>query len=179
MSTAHAAAQDLTVLGKITTAFGVKGWVKVYSYTDPMASIFDYPSWFVNIDGQWRTIKVREGKPQGKGLVAALEGVNDRDAALALSQVEIAVPTADLPELDEDEHYWFQLQGLKVFHTDGQLLGQVKELFDSGGGNQVMVISSTTDSIDSRQRMVPFVGAIVLEVDLEQGQIQVDWDPDF
>ncbi|GGY54827.1 ribosome maturation factor RimM [Bacterioplanes sanyensis] len=179
MSTQHAAEQDITVLGKVTTAFGVKGWVKVYSYTDPMTSIFDYPSWLLNIDGQWRSYKVRDGKPQGKGLVAALEGVNDRDAAVALSQIEIAVPTSELPELDEDEHYWFQLQGLKVFHTDGQLLGQVKELFDSGGGNQVMVISSCAGSIDSRQRMVPFVGAIVLSVDLDEGQIQVDWEPDF
>ena len=176
--------QDITILGKITTAFGIKGWVKVYSYTDPMTNILQYPVWLLNIGGQWKEYKLRDSRPQGKGLAAVLEGINDRDQALALSQVEIGIPTSDLPELEEDEHYWFQLEGLKVFHVsdenaDGQLLGQVTELFDSGGGNQVMKLKPCEGSVDKQQRMIPFVDAIVLDVDLDTGEIQVDWDPDF
>lgn len=175
----QAVEQDITILGKVTTAFGIKGWVKVHSYTDPMANILGYSRWMLNINGQWKEFKLRDSRPQGKGLAAALEGVNDRDQALALSQIEIGVPTSELPELEEDEHYWFQLEGLKVFHTEGQLLGQVKELFDSGGGNQVMVVKGCEGSIDTRQRMIPYVDEMVLEIDLDSGEIQVDWDPDF
>ncbi|MFC3679038.1 ribosome maturation factor RimM [Bacterioplanoides pacificum] len=171
--------QDITILGKVSTAFGIKGWVKVYSYTQPMTNILEYPVWLLNVNGQWKEYKLRDSRPQGKGLAAALEGINDRDQALALSQVEIGVPTSDLPELDENEHYWFQLEGLKVKHTDGQLLGQVKELFDSGGGNQVMVVTQCEGSVDKQQRLIPFVDAIVLDVDLDGGEVQVDWDPDF
>jgi len=171
--------QDITILGKISTAFGIKGWVKVYSYTDPMTNILQYPVWLLNIGGQWKEYKLRDSRPQGKGLAAALEGINDRDQALALSQIEIGIPTSELPELEEDEHYWFQLEGLKVVHTDGQLLGQVKELFDSGGGNQVLKVGPCEGSIDKAQRLIPYAEAIVLEVDLESSEIQVDWEADF
>ncbi|WP_430459879.1 ribosome maturation factor RimM [Thalassolituus sp. LLYu03] len=171
--------QDITILGKVTTAFGIKGWVKVYSYTDPMTNILDFSSWLLRVNGQWREYKVVNSQLQTKGLAVALEGVNDRDAALALSQVEIAVPTSELPELEEDEYYWFQLEGLNVVNTAGQLLGQVKELFDSGGGNQVLVVDSCEGSVDRQQRLIPYADSIVLEVDLEGGEIQVDWEADF
>lgn len=171
--------QDITVLGKITTAFGIKGWVKVYSYTSPMTNLLEYPVWLLNINGQWRNAKPLKVQVQGKGLVAQLDGVTDRDAALALSQVDIGIPTDALPEPEEDEHYWFQLTGLTVKNTDGEVLGQVKELFESGGGNQVMVLIGCEGSVDQQQRMIPYVAAIVQEVDLEAGQILVDWQADY
>lgn len=171
--------EDIRVLGKITTAFGIKGWVKVHSYTDPMTNLLEYPTWHIFVDGQWKEFKVLQGKPQGKGLVASLNGINDRDLALALSQSEIGVPEAQLPELEEDEHYWFQLIGLKVVNTEDVLLGQVKELYDSGGGNEVLAIQPCEGSVDKQQRLMPFVEQYVLEVDLDAGLVQVDWDPDF
>jgi 16S rRNA processing protein RimM len=171
--------QNIHVLGKISTAFGIKGWVKVYSYTDPMSNILEYPIWYIRKDGQWKEFKVLQGKTQGKGLVACLQGINDRDLALSLHQCDIGIPEEQLPELDEDEHYWFQLIGLKVVNTEGVVLGQVKELFDSGGGNQVMTVQPCEGSVDQQQRLLPFVDQYVLEVDLDGGMIQVDWDPDF
>ena len=98
------AGEEITVLGKVTTAFGIKGWVKVYSYTDPMTNILDYPTWLLRINGQWREFKVTDSKLQPKGLAVALAGITDRDAALALSQIEIGVPTSELAELEEDGH---------------------------------------------------------------------------
>lgn len=171
--------QELTILGKITTAFGIKGWVKVYSYTDPTSNILDYPLWLLKINNQWQEFKVTGSQIHTKGLAVSLEGIADRDAALALSKVEIAVPTSELPELEDDEHYWFQLIGLKVVNTEGEWLGQVKELLDSGGGNQVMEIKGCEGSIDDQQRLIPFVEPIVLDVDLEKGEILVDWQADF
>jgi len=170
---------NIRVLGKISTAFGIKGWVKVYSYTQPMTNILEYPVWHIRKGGRWQEFKVLQGKPQGKGLVASLQGISDRDLALSLHQCEVGVPEDALPELEEDEHYWFQLIGLKVVNTEGVTLGQVKELFDSGGGNQVMATQPCEGSVDQKQRLLPFVDQYVLEVDLDSGLIQVDWDPDF
>lgn len=175
----QAAGQDITILGKVSTAFGIKGWVKVYSYTDPLANILNYPTWLLKIGGEWKAFRVKDSQLHTKGLAVALEGINDRDAALALSQVEIAVPTSELPELDDDEYYWFQLQGLKVVNTRGEWLGQVKELLDSGGGNQVLVVDACEGSIDRQQRLIPYAETIVLEVDTDKGEILVDWEADF
>lgn len=175
----QAEGQELTILGKITTAFGIKGWVKVYSYADPASNILDYPHWLLKINNQWQTFKVKDSKIHTKGLAVALEGISDRDEALALSQVEIAVPTDELPELEENEHYWFQLLSQKVVNTEGEWLGQVNELLDSGGGNQVMKITGCEGSIDGQQRLIPFAEGIVLDVDLDQGEILVDWQADF
>jgi 16S rRNA processing protein RimM len=171
--------EDIRVLGKITTAFGIKGWVKVYSYTDPMTNLLEYPIWHIHVDGQWKEFKVLQGKPQGKGLVASLNGINDRDLALALSQTGAKVGLLDADMLEEDEHYWFQLISLKVVNTEGVLLGQVKEVYDSGGGNEVLAIQPCEGSVDKQQRLVPFVEQYIREVDLDEELVQVDWDPDF
>lgn len=173
------AAPELTILGKISTAFGIKGWVKVYSYTDPIENILDYPVWHIKVQGKWQKFKVQDSQFQTKGLAVSLAGIQDRDAALALAHVEIAVPTSELPELEDDEFYWFQLQGLKVVNTQGEVLGQVAELLDSGGGNQVMVIKACQGSIDSQERLIPYADTIVLDVDLDKGEIQVDWQADY
>ena len=151
----------------------------MYSYTDPASNILNYPIWLLNINHQWKEFNVKDSKIHTKGLGVALEGILDRDAALALSQVEIAVPTSELPELSEDEHYWFQLQGLKVVNTEGEWLGQVRDLLDSGGGNQVMEIESCAGSIDDQERLIPYAETIVLDVDLDKGEILVDWQADF
>lgn len=171
--------EDMRVLGKVTTAFGIKGWVKVYSYTEPMSNILDYKCWYIRKNGEWQATKLLQSKPQGKGLVAALEGVTDRDMALALSQCEIGIPESELPELEDNEHYWFQLIGLKVVNTEGLLLGQVKELFDSGGGNQVLSVVPCEGSTDKQNRLLPFVEQYVLDVDLDAERIEVDWEADF
>lgn len=175
----QAESRELTILGKVTTAFGIKGWVKVFSYTDPMTNILDYPVWQLQVNGQWREFKVKNSQLQTKGLAVFLEGINDRDAALALAQSDIAVYTDELPELEDDEHYWFQLIGLNVKNTQGEWLGQVAELLDSGGGNQVLVVKGCEGSLDNQQRLIPYVGAIVLEVNDEAGEILVDWQADF
>ena len=179
MGQAMVTTEDITVLGKVSTAFGIKGWVKVYSYTDPITNILDYERWLIKVGGEWRPYQVEDGQTQGKGLTAKLKGVSDRDMALALSQLEIGVPTSELPEPAENEHYWFQLEGLKVVNTHGQWLGRVKELFESGGGNLVMVVAACEGSLDRQERLLPYVDAIVLDVDLDKGEIQVEWDSDF
>jgi 16S rRNA processing protein RimM len=174
---------DLVVLGRISGVFGIKGWLKVWSFTDPLEGILEYPAWYLKIAGQWERHELDAGQKQGKGLVVHLPGCDDRDAALRFVQADIAVPRTDLPALDDGEYYWQQLQGLRVMaQWDGQpagLLGVVDHLLETGA-NDVLVVRSTEGSRDDRERLIPWVpGKVILDVDLERGEMLVDWDPEF
>jgi len=161
------------ILGRIAGVYGVRGWVKIFSETQPKENIFSYSPWQIKLNGQWQTVKVVEGKPHGKGLVAHLESYDDRELARQLTGVEIAVEKAQLPEAEEDEYYWADMIGLKVVTLDGQELGQVDHLFETGA-NDVVVVRG------ERERLIPFVqGQYIIEIDLDAGVMRVDWDPEF
>lgn len=167
------------MLGRIHGLFGVRGWVKVYSHTAPPENILAYPRWLVGGDGDWRPMRLVDGRVHGKGLVALLaeeehgEPVADRDAAAALVGREIAVPRDSLPPLPEGEYYWADLIGLRVINRGGVELGAVEHVTDTGA-HGVLVVAG------DRERLIPFVtGEIVDEVDLAAGTIAVDWQPDW
>jgi len=162
------------VLGKIVGLFGVEGWVKLESYSDPRTRIFKYSPWFVgNADaaGEYANVK---GRAQGKGIVAQLPGVDSRDAAAALIGAEIRILRSALPKSKRGEYYWIDLEGLDVFNLEGAAFGKVSHLF-STGANDVLVVRD-----GERERLVPFViEQFVKEVDIDGGRIVVDWDADF
>ncbi len=163
----------MITLGKIIGVFGLQGWVKVYSYTAQQDDILRHKHWYLRQDNSWSETKVLAGKRHGKGLVAQLEQVADRDAALALNGVVIAVPRTDLPELSADEYYWADLIGLSVVTVENQSLGQIDYLFETGA-NDVMVVRG------ERERWLPWImGDVVKSVDIAKGVITVDWDADF
>lgn len=160
------------VLGRISGFFGVRGWVKVYSYTEPRDAVLNYKSWLLSSNGDWRTAEVVEGKRHGKTVIAHIEGIDDRDQAAALIGCDIGVPRSELPETDEGQYYWSDLEGLQVVTKNGTELGKVKYLLETGA-NDVMVING------EQERLVPFViDDVVLDVDLAAGVITVDWDWD-
>lgn len=171
---------DHVVLGKLTSPYGVKGWLKVYSYTGPMEGILDYAEWVLRHDGRLVRRRLVQGRRHGKGLVALLEGVDSREAAEALAGAEILLPKAELPELSGDEYYWHQLEGLKVVTREGVVLGRIAYLFETGANDVMVVKGGGEDAIDDRERLLPFLpDDVVLEVDLEAGVMSVDWDPEF
>ena len=158
-------------LGYISAAHGIKGWVKVHSWTRPMEAILGYQPWLLGDDK--RPVKIVDGRKQGKGLVALLPGFEDREQAITLVGTQIFVRRDQLPATAEDEYYWSDLEGLDVQTTAGEMLGQVEKLMETGA-NDVLVIRG------DRQHLVPFVqGQYVKRVDLEGGLIEVDWDPEF
>lgn len=170
---------NLTVLGRITSVYGIKGWVKIYSYTQPMDNILRYTPWQLKINGQWTDVKMAEGKRHGKGIVARLDGVTDRDQARAYCELEIAVDRSLLPELAADEYYWSQLEKLQVYTLDGVLLGKVHHLIETGS-NDVLVVRKCEGSLDKRERLIPYLpDQVVSEINLEAGTMRVDWDPEF
>ncbi|WP_417501018.1 ribosome maturation factor RimM [Marinobacter sp.] len=168
-----------TVIGRITSVFGVKGWLKVYSFTDPIEGILGYTNWVLDLDGKRIPVKLEEGRRQGKAIVVRLKGIGDRELARTYCGAEIKVPTAELPELPEGEFYWRQLQGLNVFTVEGECLGRVDHLIETGS-NDVLVVHATADSIDQRERLIPYLpDQVVREIDLEARKLVADWDPEF
>ena len=166
--------ESFVTLGRISGAHGVKGWVKVYSETSPRENILAYAPWELVRAGRRQRVEVVAGRPQGRILVARLEGCDDHDAAEALVGCEIQVPRSRLPGgLAEGEYYWADLVGLRVETLDGVELGRVERLFETGA-NDVIVVQG------ERERLLPYVWQqVVREVDLAAGVMRVDWDPDF
>ncbi len=163
----------LTTLGKIVGLFGVQGWVKVYSYTRPPEAILQYPRWRVFLRGEWRDCRVEAGRVHGKGLVARLAGYTDRDQAAELVGAEVGLEVSALPPTRPGEYYWAELIGLEVINRQGVRLGRVVGLMETGA-NDVLVVRS-----QERERLIPFIRDVILEVDLPGQRIGVDWDADF
>ena len=162
------------LVGKIVGLYGVQGWVKLESYTEPRVGIFAYQPWLVTSVDREVEIAGAHGREQGKGMVCSLPGFEDRDAAARLIGAEIRVWRSALPKPNRGELYWADLEGLEVVTLQGVALGQVSHVFATGA-NDVLVVRDAL-----RERMIPFVHKqFVHEVDLEGGRITVDWDPDF
>lgn len=170
---------EVTILGRFNSSYGVKGWIKVYSYTEPMDGILTYSPWLIRKNGVWTPVKRMDGKQHGKGLIAKLDGIDTPEAARELVEVEIATAREALPALSAGEYYWSQLENLLVYTESGDLLGRVDHLFETGA-NDVLVVKATAESIDARERMLPYVlDEVVKEIDLDSGAIRVNWDPEF
>lgn len=166
-------------VGRLLAPFGIKGWVKVHSDTEPLDNILGYGPWHLLRNGQWQPAEVIEGQLHGKGLIVRLRGVDDRTAAEALGGVDIGVPAEALPALAEDEFYWRDLIGLQVVNGEGELLGVVDHLLETGA-NDVLVVKPCIGSIDGQQRLLPWVpGPVVQRVDKDAKRIFVDWGADY
>jgi 16S rRNA processing protein RimM len=166
--------QRMIQLGKVHGAFGVRGEVKLESFTEPRSAIFRYQPWVLR-DGRGgeRTLSGARGRETPKGVVATLPDIADRDAAEAARGLEVWVPREALPPPAPGEYYWVDLEGLRVRNVDGVDLGTVSHLF-STGANDVLVAQS------ERERMIPFiVPDYIVSIDFDAGLVTVDWDADF
>jgi 16S rRNA processing protein RimM len=167
--------------GKITGAYGVKGWVKIHSYTDPVENLFGFGAWQLQRRGALETVEFDAWRRHGKGVVAHIVGVEDRTRAESLRGLEIVVEAGSLPALEEGDFYWRELEGLQVWAREpgsGEprvLLGTVDYLIETGA-NDVLVVKASEDSIDDGERLIPYLpGEVVTRVSLEEAVIEVDW----
>jgi 16S rRNA processing protein RimM len=169
----NSATDHLVTLGTVIGAWGVNGWIKVRSYTDPLDNIVGMSPWTLRQDRAERVACVESAKAHGDVIVAKLEGIESRDQADALRGADIAVPRTAMAEPGRGEYYWADLEGLRVATTQGVELGRIARLFRTGS-NDVMVV------IGTRERLVPYIaGDVVKDVDLAAGLMVVDWDPEF
>jgi len=169
-------------LGEISGVLGVKGWVKVFSHTDPRVKITEYDQWFLRKkDQDWYSVKVLNGRKQGKNIVAQLEGINTREQAEALKGVQIAIQERQLEVLPENEYYWKDLIGLNVETTQGIDLGKIDWIFNTGS-NDVLTIKevSRKDNKERVERLLPFLmDDVVISINIKDNLMVVDWDPEF
>ena len=177
-----------TVIGKITSVYGIKGWVKVLSYTDPLENLLGYRQVDLVASAQTgalpggqslKKVLVEGGKLHGKGLIVKLKGYDDPESVRPLCGSLLAVDVEQFPELEDGEYYWHQLEGLKVMTMAGEELGVVDHLLETGA-NDVLVVRGIASSLDQRERLIPYLpDQVVMDVDLAEGVIRVDWDPEF
>jgi 16S rRNA processing protein RimM len=164
--------QKLIEVGNISGFYGVKGWVKIFSDTNPKENILKYRPWMIKLPEKgWTEVKVLNGRLQGKGIVAQLEGYSDKNQVLHLLKAPIAIREDQLPACDAGEYYWRDLIGLAVNNTDGQMIGSVSGVMETGA-HDVMKIKTSNAEI-----LVPWVHDVYIKrVDLKAQLITIDWD---
>jgi 16S rRNA processing protein RimM len=167
-----AALTDFIHVGRINGLFGTRGWVKVFSHTRPRENLLTYNPWFLRKDGEWQPFQVMEARQHHGGVIARLAGVDDRDQAGALVRRDVAITREQLAPAPADGYYWADLIGLRVVNLDGEELGRVSSLMETGAHDVLRIEGA-------REYLVPFVRNVyVLSVDLGAGQMQVDWHTD-
>lgn len=163
------------ILAKITGHYGVKGWLKIFSYTDPQTAILNYQKFLIYKHGYWENILISEAKKHGKKIIVKIEGIDDREIAEDFIGLKIGIFREKLPTLEGDQYYWADLEGLKVIDSAGKLLGKVSYILKTGA-NDVLVVQEENAE---KEILIPFVfGNVILDVNLSESEIKVDWQWD-
>jgi 16S rRNA processing protein RimM len=168
----------MVIMGRVVAPYGIFGWLKIQPDTETLDSLFDYPDWWLGRGSQWQRYEVETAKIHGNTLLVKLVGISDRDAANAFKGKQVSVPREQLPEPDEDEYYWSDLIGLTVTNQQQETLGVIADVFETGA-NDVLVVKQGIAGQRSRERLIPFISQVVLEVDIAGKTMLVDWDADF
>lgn len=175
-------AENLLLVGKFGGVYGIRGWLKVRAYTEPLNNLLNYATHYVKRNGVWQVCQLTAGRNHGKGLIVHVKGVDNNDTAQTYSHCDIAIPATDLPPLPKNEFYWRQLIGLQVISTTNHHrtpLGRVQYLMETGA-NDVLVVKGDQSSIDQRERLIPYLPQqFIGNIDLTVGTIEIDWDPSF
>lgn len=175
--------ENLIIVGKLGSSYGIRGWLRVFSFTEDPNSIFDYSPWYIsnaNKADQWQQVEVESAKPHSQDTIVKLKGIEDRDQANALTNYEIYVDATKLPALDEGDFYWKDLIGCQVITVNGYDLGQVTDLMETGSNDVLVVKANLKDAFGAKERLIPFVeDQFIKQVDLTAKKIIVDWDPAF
>lgn len=173
---------NLIDVGRIASVFGVKGWLKVNSSTEPKENIVSYSPWLVKTRHGVKEFEIDDYQFKGENLIVHFNGIDNPEDAAQYTLANIAIERSQLPELEQSEFYWHQLIGLNVISQyDGKEfdLGCVKRLMETGA-NDVIVVASAEASVDDRERLIPYApGEYILAVDIDAGEIRVNWDPEF
>jgi len=160
-------------MGRIVAPYGLRGWVKIQTFTSAPDSLLNYDEWWLPAGAAgWKPVRVESGKVHGQVVLAKLEGFGTPEQVVALGRVDIAVPRSALPPAADGEYYWTDLVGLEVVNLVGETLGAVDSLMDNGA-QSILVVRG------ERERLIPFVEAIVRRVDTGSKVIVVDWGADY
>jgi 16S rRNA processing protein RimM len=172
----------MVVMARVLAPYGIQGWIKARPYTALIASLLDYQIWWLapaDDAESWREFAVRDARQHGDTLVAALDGVADREAALRWRGAWVAVPRSALPEPDAGEFYWSDLVGLAVVNRDGETLGQVSKVLETGAHPVLQVEARVVGEKGVGERLIPVVADYVDAIEPAAGRIMVNWPADY
>ena len=171
---------NLITLGKVGSVYGIKGWLKIHSFTENAEDIFDYSPWSLKLGGKTQSVTVTDWRKHNNGLIAKFDGIDDRDIAQGVVSHEITVDESVLPELPEGDFYWRDLIGMAVVTDQGYNLGEVTDIMETGANDVLVVKANRNDGFGKKERLIPYLfEQVVKTVDATNKQITVDWDPGF
>jgi 16S rRNA processing protein RimM len=161
---------EFVVVGKIGAPYGIKGWVKIHSFTEWTTDIFDYVPWYLEEAGYWKAFEIVNGKEHGKALIVKLAGFDTPEQVRVLTGKKIAINRTQLPPLKKNEYYWRDLIGLTVINQHGAVLGTISHLLETGS-NDVLVVKN------DKEHAIPYLpGSVVVSVDLVNREMRVIWE---
>ncbi len=159
------------IMGRFGAPHGIKGAIKLHSWSTPTENIFNYSPWYLKANGEWRTVAPKL-LSQGNHLITAIEDISDREAAATLTNLDIYVDRTQLPQLSPGQYYWSDLAGMDVMTECKNMLGKVAYVFNTGS-NDILAVQG------ERERMLPFLPETVVDIDMHNNTILVNWDPSF
>jgi len=172
--------ENQIILGKVGAVYGIKGWLKIHSFTDETDAILDYFPWSLKLGNKTQTVDITDWRKHNKGLIVKVGNIDDRDEAQALVGSEILISGTSLPELPQGDFYWRDLIGMTVVTTKGYDLGVVSDMMETGANDVLVVKANLNDGFSKKERLIPYLLEQVVEsVSIENKQICVDWDPGF
>ncbi len=174
-------ASELVIMGRIVAPYGVFGWLKVLPQTEVFDGLLDYKSWFIGKDDIWQEYSVAESKLHNEVLAVKLKGIDDRDAALACKAKLVAVRRASLPKANQNEYYWSDLIGLNVQNQQAIDFGLITDVFATGANDVIEVNGdkASNKNNNQRERLIPFIPQVIVDVNLSAKTMVVDWDEEF
>lgn len=162
----------ILVVGRFGGAHGIRGWLKITSFTDPIDNILNFNSWLVKLGSDWLPIQVEKKQVVGKRILVKINDLDTPEAGQKYHNCEIGIDKSQLPKLVTGEYYWADLEGSRVVTQAGIELGVIKSIMATGS-NDVLVV------VGERERLIPYLSHVVVDVDLTQGVVTVDWDDQF
>ncbi|MDP7592483.1 MAG: ribosome maturation factor RimM [Litorilituus sp.] len=171
---------DQIILGKVGAVYGIKGWLKIHSFTGEPDAILDYFPWSLKLGNNTQAVEITDWRKHNKGLIVKVDGIDDRDEAQAIVGSEILTNKNSLPDLPQGEFYWRDLIGMNVVTSKGYDLGTVSDMMETGANDVLVVKANLNDGFSKKERLIPYLFEEVIEsVSIENKQICVDWDPGF
>ena len=168
------------ILGKVGAVYGIKGWLKIHSFTDETEAILDYFPWSLKLGSNTQTVEITDWRKHNKVLIVKVAGIDDRDEAQAFVGSEILTNEAALPELSQDDFYWRDLIGMSVVTNKGYDLGVVTDMMETGANDVLVVKANLKDGFSKKERLIPYLfEQVIISVDANTKQICVDWEPGF
>jgi 16S rRNA processing protein RimM len=166
----------MVVLGRIVAPYGVRGWLKIHPLGDDPDAWREMPKWWLGLDSEgqvWQPYPLEAFRRHGASWIAKLGGIDDRGAAERVDGQYVAAPREAMPQTEQDEYYWTDLIGLAVVNEQGEALGKVESLLETGA-HQVLVVKD-----GETERLLPFVSQVVKSVDIGGRNIHVSWLADW